>query len=157
MLVLLTLLRRKKILLSFIVPWKYTIIRNLIILCLCSFSKISHTPLLRASYATAKGQSRWQTQRMMYLGRTTVQSQLIKLHKTDIHKIKTKNHKKHSSLLPSATMRKSLHSTFCHCKNILSIYFQHRPTHCACEKNLLSWQLQVENNDLITKKINTNR
>ena len=31
---------------------KYTIVRNFIILCLCSFSKISHPPLLRARYVT---------------------------------------------------------------------------------------------------------
>ena len=33
--------------------WKHTIIRNFIILCLYHFSKISHTPWLRVSYATA--------------------------------------------------------------------------------------------------------
>ena len=32
--------------------WKHTIIRNFIILCLCHFSKISHPPWLRVSYAT---------------------------------------------------------------------------------------------------------
>ena len=37
-----------------------------------------------------QGQSRWQTQRMMYLGRTTVQSQLIKLHKTEYIRLKLK-------------------------------------------------------------------
>ena len=44
---------KKKMLLWFIVPRKYTINRNLIILLLCSFSKISHPPSFRASYAIA--------------------------------------------------------------------------------------------------------
>ena len=35
--------------------WKYTIIRNFIILCLCPFSEISHPPWLRARYVTVIG------------------------------------------------------------------------------------------------------
>ena len=53
--VLLTLLRKKEnalIIRSAMETWKYTIIRNFIILSLCSFLKISHPPWLRASYAT---------------------------------------------------------------------------------------------------------
>ena len=53
--VLLTLLRKKEndlIIHSAMETWKYAIIRSFIILSLWPFSKISHPPWLRASYAT---------------------------------------------------------------------------------------------------------
>ena len=47
---------KKKIIHSAMETWKYAeIIRNFIILSLCPFSKISHPPWLRASYASVYG------------------------------------------------------------------------------------------------------
>ena len=43
-------------------------------------------------------------------------------------RLKPKNYKNHLSIPPFATMGKSLHSTYYHCRNPESIYKHHRPT-----------------------------
>ena len=53
----------------------------------------------------------------------------------------------------SATMGKSLHPTYCHCRNTQSIYCYHRPTNYTHKKNYFhDNSKQVENNNLIIMK-----